>query len=817
MTNYTFLGFALMLVCGLLSVVQVKAGTAIDQASCDQFVSNILQNQGSANSASAALSAIGATSISGVINIYTKVTAFGCNSITVASASGYNQGDTVLVIQMKGANIDTISNTPSFGSILKYNDAGNYEFNIIKSISGNIIYFQNALLKSYDPSGMVQLISVPYYNNVTVSGTLTALPWNGNTGGVLVFYAAGTVTLNANIDVTGMGFNGGKASINNWPGCSSTGYYYTMASGLGGHKGEGIAVYGVNYESGRGALANGGGGGNNTNAGGAGGGNYGIGGRGGDQYQGCATTPLGGETGNALTYSNAQNKIFLGGGGGGGHQNDNKGTPGTSGGGIIIIKANAITANNFSVISDGVNNTVFLGNDGAGGGGAGGTILLNIVNYTSALKVQTKGGNGGNNDGPGCHGPGGGGGGGVIWINGAKLPGDVSAIYKGGLSGIANCNSTSYGAASGALGGIIYNLQLVQSNIPATPLPIITVTPDPAVICNGDSVALTASGATSYLWSNGLGTTNSIKVKPISTTTYTLTGSKAGCSVTKNITVTVIANPSAPTATLIQPSCSETNGTITINAPKGIGITYSVDGLTYDNTTGIFSSVGSNTYKLTAKNTDRCISISTSIIINAKPDCLPIAVNDTLITYEKAPVTRNVSINDTPGNGGNVWSLVGVNGGAINGDVTMNPDGTYTYTPRVNFLGYDTFAYQVCDVDGDCSNAMVLVKIIKNPEVFVPNVFTPNGDGIHDLFKIVGLEAYRNPEIQIFNRYGVLIFKKDHYGNLDIWKNEELAWWNGRSENKWNVINDKLPVGTYYYILKLGDGKVLTGFVFLAK
>jgi gliding motility-associated-like protein len=590
-----------------------------------------------------------------------------------------------------------------------------------------------------------------------------------------------------------------------------------MASGLGGHKGEGIAAIGVNYEAGRGALANGGGGGNNTNAGGAGGGNYGTGGRGGDQYQGCATTPLGGEIGNALTYSNAQNKIFLGGGGGGGHQNDNKGTAGTAGGGIIIIKANAIVANNFSLLSDGVNNTLFLGNDGAGGGGAGGTILLDIINYSSILKVQAKGGNGGNNDAPGCHGPGGGGGGGVIWLNGAMLPNKVSAIYNGGTSGITNCNGTSYGASSGALGGIVYNLQLVQSNIPASTIPTITVSPDPAVICNGDSVSLTANGATSYLWSNGLGNTNSIKVKPVSTTTYTVTGSMAGCTGTKNITVKVNPNPAAPTATLIQPSCSEAKGTITIIAPKGIGITYSIDGLTYDNKTGIFSLVASNTYSITAMSTDRCISKSTSIIINAKPNCLPVAVNDTLITNEKAPVTRNVSINDTSGNGNNVWSLVGVNGGAVNGNVSMNPDGTYTYTPGVNFLGSDTFTYQVCDVDEDCSTATVLVKINKNPEVFVPNVFTPNGDGIHDLFKIVGLDGYENPELQIFNRYGNLIFKKDHYGNLDIWKNEELAWWNGRSEHKWNVINDKSPVGTYYYILKLGDGKVLTGFVFLAK
>jgi hypothetical protein len=58
------------------------------------------------------------------------------------------------------------------------------------------------------------------------------------------------------------------------------------------------------------------------------------------------------------------------------------------------------------------------------------------------------------------------------------------------------------------------------------------------IICNGASVALTASGGSSYLWSNGA-TTAAITVAPISTTTYTVTvGSTEGCAAVSSTTVT---------------------------------------------------------------------------------------------------------------------------------------------------------------------------------------------------------------------------------------------------------------------------------------
>src|SRR6185436_15834895 len=126
-----------------------------------------------------------------IINDYTPVLSLDpCkNIINVGNASAFNIGDTVLLIQMKGAVIDS-TNTSAFGTITNYKNAGNYEFNYVKAKNGNSIELLNKIERQYDlPDGKVQLISVPYFQNYTVpvSNTLTCLPWNGSIGGVLVF------------------------------------------------------------------------------------------------------------------------------------------------------------------------------------------------------------------------------------------------------------------------------------------------------------------------------------------------------------------------------------------------------------------------------------------------------------------------------------------------------------------------------------------------------------------------------------------------------------------------------------------------------
>src|SRR4051812_8854033 len=148
------------------------------------------------------------TNISGVINSYTSVSGIYCNSVDVNSTTGFSIGSRVMLIQMKGVTVNQ-TNTPSFGAIINYNNCGNYEMATIDSISGNTIYFINAILRTYSINDLVQLISVPNYTNVNVIAPLTCLSWNGSTGGVLAFEASGNVNLNAAINASGCGFKGG--------------------------------------------------------------------------------------------------------------------------------------------------------------------------------------------------------------------------------------------------------------------------------------------------------------------------------------------------------------------------------------------------------------------------------------------------------------------------------------------------------------------------------------------------------------------------------------------------------------------------------
>ena len=73
----------------------------------------------------------------------------------------------------------------------------------------------------------------------------------------------------------------------------------------------------------------------------------------------------------------------------------------------------------------------------------------------------------------------------------------------------------------------------------------------------------------------------------------------------------------------------------------------------------------------------------------------------------------------------------------------------------------------------------VFIKVLKAPAI--PNIFSPNGDGIHDTWVIQYLESYPGATVDIFNRYGQLIYHSEGYANP----------WDG-------TINGKpVPVGTY--------------------
>ena len=197
----------------------------------------------------------------------------------------------------------------------------------------------------------------------------------------------------------------------------------------------------------------------------------------------------------------------------------------------------------------------------------------------------------------------------------------------------------------------------------------------------------------------------------------------------------------------------------------------------------------------------------------------PIAVNDFYPVIEGKDVTGDVTLNDSDPNG----DLISVTTMPVrppqHGTVTLLPNGKFTYKPVVGYIGTDTFVYELCDNGSPilCSTAVVTLTITKDVDcdVLVPTSFSPNGDGIHDLFEIRCLYNYENPKIEVFNRWGNKVYVKEHYGDINIWGSPVSAWWDGRSNQKNSVSGAELPVGTYFYILTLNSSKILNGYIYL--
>ena len=111
--------------------------------------------------------------------------------------------------------------------------------------------------------------------------------------------------------------------------------------------------------------------------------------------------------------------------------------------------------------------------------------------------------------------------------------------------------------------------------------------------------------------------------------------------------------------------------------------------------------------------------------------------------------------------------------------------------------------------DNRCFTIAPLILQTRNCPPTVYNFITPNDDGANDTFFIAGLRnIFLNFKLEIYNRWGALVWEG----------NNQTADWNGFSTKGTRIMSDKLPTGTYYYILNLNDpdyDAALTGFVYL--
>ena len=487
--------------------------------------------------------------------------AAGSNSVTLGVSRGAGTaiaiGDLLLIIQMQDATIQSTNNS-SYGDglpgdpatgWLNLNSSGKYEFVTAASTvaaGGGTLTFTGTgagggalntyTSAAYGTNGQktFQVIRVPQYKNVILGAALTAASWNGATGGVLVIDVATQLNLNAGIaTVSNLGFRGGAGrQLGGQAGALATDYITLATAATNGSKGEGTAGtprYTANaaitnlsnsgvegYPNGsyaRGAPATAGAGAtdanppaNNQNSGGGGGGNGGNGGYGGYGWQSAGI--VGGHYGSAFPFST--NVLTMGGGGGAGTTNDGTANPangnpaginssGSAGGGIIIVRAGSLVGT--GTLTANGQNALTVENDGAGGGGAGGTIVVfSNSGGLTGLTVNAIGGNGGSTwigqtpaAFPGNrHGPGGGGGGGAVLLSSSP----TAIIVAGGTNGYSTTAQDAYGATPGQAGSSFANLTITQT--PGTQSGAYCASTDLSVTNSGSPAVVAPGGNITY-------------------------------------------------------------------------------------------------------------------------------------------------------------------------------------------------------------------------------------------------------------------------------------------------------------------------------
>ena len=147
--------------------------------------------------------------------------------------------------------------------------------------------------------------------------------------------------------------------------------------------------------------------------------------------------------------------------------------------------------------------------------------------------------------------------------------------------------------------------------------------------------------------------------------------------------------------------------------------------------------------------------------------------------------------------------------------ITLNPvitgnDSAYLWIPNLylnnntiknsSITGVDDIFYSITvTAKGGCTATdSVFIKVNKEPrEIKVPNIFSPNGDGINDVWSIQSLNTFRNCKVVVFNRYGEKIFQSTGYNTP----------WDGKNKGQ------EVPFGTYYYLIEIPGRSKTSGYV----
>lgn len=318
----------------------------------------------------------------------------------------------------------------------------------------------------------------------------------------------------------------------------------------------------------------------------------------------------------------------------------------------------------------------------------------------------------------------------------------------------------------------------------------VNVTADTNITCAGDSVFLNATaglGGANFVWTPvaGLATPNSSSTwaAPMQTTTYSVIASEGGCLDTASVTIEVLPTPKADYLSSLERGCMPHTVSFTQTSTDGTFYTWDFgDGSPVSNEESPlheFTDPGTYNVSLTVVAPGGCSSTINDIEITVVSPPVPEFHSDPSFPVQLSlPVTSVNFFNDSEDARSVSWQFGdGEVSGEENPSHTYQTEGTYMVTLTAS------------NEEGCTRSVTHGPYVIMAPDLFIPNVFSPNGDGINDIFRVdyTGSQPFR---IQILDRWGVQIYEsRNHYKG-----------WNGLNED-----GNPVPDGVYYYYVKVGD------------
>ncbi len=256
-------------------------------------------------------------------------------------------------------------------------------------------------------------------------------------------------------------------------------------------------------------------------------------------------------------------------------------------------------------------------------------------------------------------------------------------------------------------------------SLSVNPLPIVSASASPTVICAGNSTTLTAIGATTYTWFPGSFTGAAVIVTPPSNTTYTVVGSNGTCTNQAVVSVSVNGTPTLIATANPTSYCAGSGGTSTLTGSGALTYTWNPGAITGN--TVVVSPTVTTIYTVTGAN-GSCTNTNTiSLTVNPRPTITATANPIGVCAGGSATLAASGGLTYT-------WSP----GSVIGNPVVVTPGATTTYSVRAD------------NIFGCTGGTTLILTVNPSPTVTAsasPTVICSGGGTPHQLLLEVLMQA----------------------------------------------------------------------------